>query len=179
MAIALKALSRRVRIAWTFRIQCLLTIVTGLSAAWMLKDRGPLGNVPFVDLSMFRSLPYIAVFIAKSIGNFALFVSSYFLPLFTQSIGLSWSTGEVSVAAFNACSAVGRFVAGALCDKIGLVKGMANSSLFTTLPTVVAAMFGPDMAAMVIGMAVTGWTEGASDGYADRWIPPTIQAAGG
>jgi MCP family monocarboxylic acid transporter-like MFS transporter 3 len=103
MAVALEAMYQRVGIAWTFRFQGLLTLTLGLPAAWMLKDRVPLRNVPFVDWSMFRSLPFIATFIASAIGVFALYVPPYYLPLFAQSIGLSSSTGAGLVAAFNAC----------------------------------------------------------------------------
>ncbi|KAF2471791.1 MFS transporter, MCP family, solute carrier family 16, member 10 [Lindgomyces ingoldianus] len=193
MAVSLDALARRVGIEWTFRIQGLLTFSTGIPAAWLLKDRVPLRNAPFVDLEMFRSVPFIAVFLAGAVGTFALFVPPYFLPLFAQSIGLSSSTGAGLVAGFNACNAVGRFLAGPLCDKIGpvnmflitmllnavsmlaiwpvsdalgplavfaMLNGVANGSFFTTLPTVVASMFGPGRAAVAMGMAVTGWTGG-------------------
>lgn len=103
MAIALEGMYQRVGIAWTFRFQGLLTLVIGLPAAWMIKDRVPLRNVPFVDWTMFRSIPFIATFIASAIGVFALYVPPYYLPLFAQSIGLSSSTGAGLVAAFNAC----------------------------------------------------------------------------
>jgi MFS family permease len=119
MAVALEALYRRVGIEWTFRIQGLLTWGVGIPAAWMTKDRVPLRKAPFVDLSMFKSATFIAVFAASAIGVFALFVPPYYLPLFAQSIGLSPSTGAALVAAFNACNALGRFIAGPLCDKIG------------------------------------------------------------
>jgi MFS family permease len=119
MAIALEAMYQRVGIAWTFRIQGLLTIAMGLPAAWMQKERVPLRNMPFVDWSMFRSVPFVATFIASAIGVFTLFVPPYYLPLFAQSIGLSSGTGAALVAAFNACNAIGRFIAGPLCDKLG------------------------------------------------------------
>jgi MCP family monocarboxylic acid transporter-like MFS transporter 3 len=119
MAIALEGMYQRVGIAWTFRIQGLMTLALGMPAAWMLKDRVPLKNVPFVDWSMFRSVPFIATFVASAIGVFALFVPPYYLPLFARSIGLSSTTGAGLVAAFNACNAIGRFAAGPLCDKIG------------------------------------------------------------
>jgi MCP family monocarboxylic acid transporter-like MFS transporter 3 len=124
MAIALEALNRRVGIAWTFRIQGFLTIATGLPAAWMLKERVPLRNsgTRSLDLNMFKSLPFLAVFLAGAVGCFALFVPPYFLPLFAQSIGFSSSTGAALVAGFNASNAVGRFIAGPLCDKIGPVN---------------------------------------------------------
>jgi MCP family monocarboxylic acid transporter-like MFS transporter 3 len=41
-----------------------------------------------------------------------------------------------------------------------VINGVANGSFFTTLPTVVAGMFGPGRAAVAMTMAVTGWTVG-------------------
>ncbi|KAF2866964.1 major facilitator superfamily domain-containing protein [Massariosphaeria phaeospora] len=160
MALALEALYRRVGIAWTFRIQGLLTIGTGLPAAYMLKDRVPLRDVPFADLSMFRSLPFVAVVLAAAIGTFALFVPPYFLPLFAQSIGLSPSTGAALVAAFNACNAVGRFVAGPLCDKIGpmnmfLITMVLNAvSMLAIWP--VSSTLGPLVAFAVLNGVANG-----------------------
>lgn len=120
MAIALEALVQRVGIAWTFRVQGLLTIGMGLPAAWFMKDRiVPVRKAPFVDLAMFKSVPFTAIFVAGAIGTFALFVAPYYLPLFAQSLGFSSSTGAGLVAAFNACNAVGRFAGGPSCDKIG------------------------------------------------------------
>ncbi|KAF2247042.1 MFS general substrate transporter [Trematosphaeria pertusa] len=210
LAVALEALKRRVGISWTFRIQGLMTIGTGLPAAWMLKERVPMKNIPFVDLSMFRSVPFTAVFLAGAIGTFALFVPPYFLPLFAQSIGLSSSTGAGLVSAFNACNAVGRFIGGPLSDKIGpvnmflitmilnavsmlaiwpvsntlgplivfaTINGVANGSFFTTLPTVVAGLFGPGRAAVAMSMAVTGFTGGYLMGAPIAGY--LLQAAGG
>jgi predicted MFS family arabinose efflux permease len=120
MAIALEALVRRVGIAWTFRIQGLMTLAIGLPAGWLMKDRvSTKSTVSAVELSMFKSVPFTLVFLAGATGTFALFVPPYYLPLFAQSLGLSSSTGAGLVSAFNACNAVGRFVGGPLCDKIG------------------------------------------------------------
>jgi MFS family permease len=104
MAVALEGMYQRVGIAWTFRIQGLMTLALGMPAAWLLKDRVPLRKAPFVDWSMFRSVPFLATFIGSAIGVFALYVPPYFLPLFAQSIGLSSGTGAGLVAAFNACT---------------------------------------------------------------------------
>jgi MFS family permease len=136
MAIALEALARRVGIAWTFRIQGCLTIATGLPAAWFMRDRVPTRNVPFVDLSMFRSVPFTAMSLAGAVGTFALFVPPYYLPLFAQSLGLSSSTGAALVSAFNACNALGRFAGGPLCDKIG----SANTFVITMILNAVSML---------------------------------------
>jgi MFS family permease len=119
MAIVLQALVDRVGIAWTFRIQSLMTIATGLPAAWFMTDRTLIRNAPFIEMSMFRNWSFTAMFLAGATGTFSLFVPPYYLPLFAQSLGLSSSTGAALVAAFNACNAIGRFGGGPLCDKIG------------------------------------------------------------
>ena len=119
LAIALEALIQRVGIPWMFRILGLVTLSTGLPAAWLIKERSPPRNAPFIDLSMFRSLAFNAVFLASAIGTFSLFIPPYFLPLFARSAGLSSRMGAGLVAGFNACTAIGRFAAGPICDWIG------------------------------------------------------------
>ncbi|KNG45911.1 MFS general substrate transporter [Stemphylium lycopersici] len=161
MALALEALYRRVGIAWTFRIQGLLTMAIGLPAAWMLKDRVSLRNVPFVDLTMFRSVTFMATFVASAIGVFALYVPTYYLPLFAQSIGLSPTTGAGLVAAFNACSAIGRFISGPLCDKLGplnmfvITMALNAASMLAIWP--VSSTLGP----LVIFAILNGVANGA------------------
>ncbi|KAF3015109.1 hypothetical protein E8E12_000094, partial [Didymella heteroderae] len=160
MAVALEALYRRLGIAWTFRIQGLLTIGTGLPAAWMLKDRVSVGHGPFIDFSMFLSPTFLAVFLAGAIGAFTLFVPSYFLPLIAQAIGLSSSAGAGLVAAFNACNAVGRFVAGPLCDKIGPINVFLIAMILNAISMLaiwpVSDSLGPLVAFAVLNGAANG-----------------------
>lgn len=104
MAIALEAMYQRVGIAWTFRLHGMITLAIGMPAAWLLKQRVPLRNAPFVDWAMFRNKTFIATFVASAIGVFTLYVPPYYLPLFAKSINLSSGTGAGLVAAFNACT---------------------------------------------------------------------------
>jgi MCP family monocarboxylic acid transporter-like MFS transporter 3 len=104
MAIALEAMYQRVGIAWTFRLHGLVTLAIGMPAAWLLKQRVPLRNVPFVDWAMFRNKTFVVTFVASAIGVFTLYVPPYYLPLFAKSINLSSGTGAGLVAAFNACT---------------------------------------------------------------------------
>lgn len=193
MSVALEALIQRLGIPWMYRVLGLLTLATGLPAAWLIKERSPPRNAPFVDWAMFRSLPFVAIFLASAFGTFALFVPPYFLPLFARSAGLSSRTGAGLVAGFNACASIGRFIAGPICDRMGpintfllvmvlntlsvlaiwtvsnsigpltafaVINGVANGAFFTALPTVVASMVGPGLAAVAMSMNVTGWTPG-------------------
>jgi MFS family permease len=183
LSIGLEAVIQRLGVPWMFRILGLFTLATGLPAALMIKERAPPRNAPFIDLSLIRTLPSIAIFLASAAAVFALFIPPYFLPLFARSLGYSSKTGAGLVAGFNACAAVGRFVAGPVCDWIGplntfclamglnslsvfaiwtvsssisplilfaIVNGVANGSFFTIVPTVVASMVGPGLAAVAM-----------------------------
>jgi MCP family monocarboxylic acid transporter-like MFS transporter 3 len=161
MAIALEAMYQRVGIEWTFRFQGLLTMAIGLPAAWLLKDRVPLRNTPFIDLSMFRSIPFVTTFIASAIGVFALYVPPYYLPLFAQSIGLSSSTGAALVAAFNACNAIGRFIAGPLCDKLGALNMFVIIMVLNAVSMLAIWPVSSTLGPLVVFATINGVANGA------------------
>ncbi len=119
MAVVVQALINKVGIPWAFRILGLISLASGIPAAMLIRERAPSNNASFVDMSLFRSMPFCCLFLAGAIGTFALFVPPFFLPLFAHSIGLSASTGAGIVAGFNACTAIGRIAAGFACDKFG------------------------------------------------------------
>ena len=47
---AMEGLIQRLGTAWTFRILGFMTLATGLPAAWLIKDRGQMRKLAFVDL---------------------------------------------------------------------------------------------------------------------------------
>lgn len=161
MAIALKAMYQRVGIAWTFRFQGFLTLAIGMPAAWMMKDRVPLKTAPSLDSSMFHSIPFVAVFVASAIGVFALYIPPFCLPLFAQSIGLSSATSAGLVAAFNACNALGRFVAGPLCDKIGPLNMFVMVMALNAVSMLAIWPVSNTLAPLVIFATVNGVANGA------------------
>ena len=161
MAIALEAMYQRVGIAWTFRFQGFLTLAIGMPAAWMMKDRVPLKTAPFFDFSMFHSIPFVAVFVASAIGVFALYIPPFYLPLFAQSIGLSSATSAGLVAAFNACNALGRFVAGPLCDKIGPLNMFVMVMALNAVSMLAIWPVSNTLAPLVIFATVNGVANGA------------------
>lgn len=161
MAIALEALSRRVGVAWTFRIQGLMTLASGLPAAWLMKERVGLRNTPSFDTSMFKSVPYSTMFAAGAVGTFALFVPPYYLPLFAQSIKLSSSTGAALVAAFNACTALGRFIGGPACDKIGAMNTFVIAMALNAITMLGIWPVSSTVAPLFIFATVNGVANGA------------------
>lgn len=162
MAIVLEKMVQRVGIAWTFRFQGLLTVGLGLPAAWFMKDRiAPARKAPFVDLAMFRSVPFTAVFAAGAIGTFALFVPPYYLPLFAQSLGLSSTTGAGLVAAFNACNAVGRFTGGPLCDKIGPTNTLVITMVLNAISMLAIWPVSNTLGPLIVFAVLNGVANGA------------------
>lgn len=161
MAVAVQALIDQVGIPWTFRIFGLVSLASGIPAALLVRERVPSNNAPFVDLSLFKSVPFCCLFLAGAVGTFALFVPSFFLPLFAHLVGLSASTGAGIVAAFNACTAVGRFGAGFACDKFGptsmLLLTMALNAISMLAIWPVSDTIGP----LIVFAAMNGIANGA------------------
>lgn len=161
MAIVVQALINKVGIPWTFRILGFISLASGVPAALLVRERTPSNTALTIDLSLFRSVPFSCLFLAGAVGTFALFVPPFFLPLFANSIGLSASTGAGIVAAFNACTAIGRFGAGFACDKLGstnmLLLTMALNAISMLAIWPVSDTIGP----LVAFAAVNGVANGA------------------
>ncbi|KAI9835816.1 MAG: hypothetical protein M1837_003588 [Sclerophora amabilis] len=161
MAVVVQALIHNAGIPWTFRILGFVSLISGVPAALLVRERMPSNNAPFVDLSLFYSMPFCCLFLAGVVGTFALFVPPFFLPLFAHSIGLSASTGAGIVAAFNACTAIGRFGAGFACDKFGstnmLLLTMALNAVSMLALWPVSDTIGP----LIVFAAMNGIANGA------------------
>ena len=161
LALVVQVLIDRVGIPWTFRILGLFSLATGVPAAWALKERGPPSSAPFIDLSLFTSIPFCCLFLAGAVGTFALFVPPFFLPLFAHSIGLSASTGAGIVSAFNACTAVGRLGAGFACDKLGSINMLLLTTALNTVSMLAIWPVSETIGPLVIFAALNGVANGA------------------
>lgn len=161
MAVAVQALIDKVGIPWTFRIFGLVSLATGVPAALLVRDRVPPNSAPFVDLSLFKSLPFCCLFSAGAIGTFALFVPSFFLPLFAHSIGLSASTGAGIVSAFNACTAVGRFGAGFACDRFGSTNMLLLTMALNAISMLAIWPVSDTIRPLIVFAAMNGVANGA------------------
>lgn len=156
----LNALLESVGIAWTFRILGFLIIGTGLPAAYLIKERAPIKQAKMVEWSLFKDVRFAVLFAVGAIGTFPLFVPAFFLPLYTNSLGLPSSAGAGLVAAFNFCSAIGRLSCGFACDKLGSLNTLFLSLLLSALSIFVlwpvSTSIGPLAAFVVINGAANG-----------------------
>ncbi len=144
-----------------FRVLGLVTLATGLPAAWLIKERSPQRNAPFVDFSMFRSLAFNAVFLASAIGTFSLYIPPYFLPLFARSAGMSSQTGAGLVAGFNACTALGRLAAGPACDRMGPLNTFFITMVLNALSVLAIWTVSDSLAPLTTFAIINGVSNGA------------------
>lgn len=145
---------------WTFRIIGLTTLATGLPAAWLIKERIPITTTTFVEWQLFKNVQFSVLFFAGAIATFTLFVAPFFLPLYSNSLGLSSSAGAGLVAGFNFSSFLGRLACGALSDFIGPVNTLFISLLLSAISMLVlwpvSSTLGPLIAFVIINGAANG-----------------------
>lgn len=158
ISFAMDGLIQRLGVAWTFRVIGFIQLATGLPAAWLIKERNPIRRNQFVEWRLFRDPTFAILFLAGAIVTFPLLVPPFFLPLYSSSIGLSFSAGAGLVSGFNFASAIGRIGFGFLADLIGplnaLFIGLLVNALSLLILWPISTTIGPLIAFVVInGMA--------------------------
>nr|POE63238.1 aspyridones efflux protein apdf [Quercus suber] len=147
-------------VAWTFRIVGLLTLATGLPAAWFVRDRVKPLRRSLIDRSLFTDSRFILLFLAGAVATFPLLVPPFFLPLYCNSINLSSSAAAGLVAAFNFASALGRIGAGFLSDRIGPLNTLFGFLVLSAVSMLVlwplSTTLGPLIAFAIINGAANG-----------------------
>ncbi|OHW91804.1 major facilitator superfamily transporter [Colletotrichum incanum] len=157
---ALDALLNRLGSAWAYRVLALVTLATGLPAAWLIKERVPVRSSGFVEWRLFKNFTFLVVFLAGAVGTFPLFVPPFFLPLYSKSIGLSSSTGAGLVAGFNFSSAVGRICCGALCDAFGALNVLFVSLALSAVSMLAIWPASTTLGPMVVFVVINGISNG-------------------
>ncbi|KAM0749364.1 MFS general substrate transporter [Meredithblackwellia eburnea MCA 4105] len=161
ISFAFDFLVQRLGVAWTFRIIGFATLLTGLPAAWVIKERIPIRTVSWVEWRLFRDLKFTALFLAGAIATFPLFVPPFLLPLYTASLGFSTSTSAAIVASFNLSSAVGRLLVGFLCDKAGALNSLFLSLAFSAFSMLVLWPLSKSMGPLMMFVIINGMSNGA------------------
>ncbi|KAJ7480637.1 major facilitator superfamily transporter [Mycena latifolia] len=146
--------------AWTFRILGLITLATGLPAAWLIKERTSIRTTGFIDWSLFRDLRFIVLFFAGALGTFPLFVPPFFLPLYSASLGLPASAGAGLVAGFNFSSALGRLGCGFASDLIGPVNVLFLALLLSAVSMLAIWPVSTSLTPLALFVVVNGAANG-------------------
>ncbi|KAM0263155.1 hypothetical protein ACHAQJ_001310 [Trichoderma viride] len=159
-SIALDAIIQRLGTAWAFRILGLVTLATGLPAAWLVKERSPVKSVGFIEWRLFRDPEFVIIFAAGAIATFPLLVPAFFIPLYSKTIGLSSSTGAGLLAGFNLSSAAGRILCGFLCDKIGSLNALFFSLLINGITMLALWPASTTLAPLAVFVVLNGAANG-------------------
>ncbi|KAJ7480639.1 major facilitator superfamily domain-containing protein [Mycena latifolia] len=146
--------------AWTFRILGLITLATGLPAAWIIKERTAIRTTGFIDWSLFRDLRFIVLFFAGALGTFPLFVPPFFLPLYSASLGLPVSAAAGLVAGFNFSSALGRLGCGFASDLIGPVNVLFLALLLSAVSMLAIWPVSTSLTPLALFVVVNGAANG-------------------
>ncbi|KAJ7676739.1 major facilitator superfamily domain-containing protein [Mycena polygramma] len=160
ISFAIDGLIQSVGPPWTFRILGIITLVTGLPAAWLIKERTMIRAGVFIDWSLFRDLRFITLFLAGAIGTFPLFVPPFFLPLYSASVGLTPSAGAGLVAGFNFSSALGRLVCGFASDHIGPVNVLFLSLLLSATSVLAIWPVSTSLTPLIFFVVINGAANG-------------------
>jgi hypothetical protein len=175
----LEGLIQKLGVAWAFRVIGFMTLCTGLPAAWLIKDRAPIKTNTFIEWyvssasstvlsprinlrlrGLFRDIRFTFLFIAGAVGTFPLFVPPFFLPLYTNSLGLSSSAGAGFVAAFNFSSAIGRLLCGFGSDTIGPLNSLFLSLLSSGVSMLLIWPFSSSSAPLIVFVILNGAANG-------------------
>ncbi|EHK18641.1 uncharacterized protein TRIVIDRAFT_51049 [Trichoderma virens Gv29-8] len=161
ISFALDSLIQRLGVAWAYRILGLMTLSTGLPAAWLMKERIPVERREFIEWKLFKSPTFVLVFIGSAIGTFPLFVPPFFIPLYTRSLGFSTDVGAGLVAGFSLSSAAGRILSGFASDKIGSINTVLASLILTAVTMLAIWPTSTALAPLIVFVVVNGAANGA------------------
>ncbi|KAL6692391.1 major facilitator superfamily domain-containing protein [Trichoderma pleuroticola] len=160
ISFALDSLIQKLGVAWAYRILGLMTLSTGLPAAWLMKERIPVERREFIEWKLFKSPTFVLIFVGSAIGTFPLFVPPLFIPLYMRSLGFSTNAGAGLVAGFSLSSAAGRIISGFASDKVGSINTVLASLVLTAVtmlaiwPT--STTLGPLIAFVIINGGANG-----------------------
>ncbi|KAL4884457.1 MFS general substrate transporter [Aspergillus karnatakaensis] len=154
------ALVQRTDIAWTFRALGLMTLATGIPAAFFIRERTPIPKSAFVEWPLFRDARFTLLFLAGALATFPLLVPPFFLPLYTNSLGLKSSVGAGVVAAFNFSSALGRLLCGLCSDKLGPLNTLFLSLLLSAVSMLVIWPVSNSIEPLVAFVIINGMSNG-------------------
>ncbi|KAE8398489.1 major facilitator superfamily domain-containing protein [Aspergillus pseudonomiae] len=156
----MNALLGKVGIAWTFRIIGFMIWATGLPAACFIKERVPIRRTQFVEWRLFRDIRFSLLFAAGAIATFPLLVPPFFLPLYTESMGMASGAGAGVVAAFNFSSAVGRLMCGFCSDRLGPLNTLFMSLLLSALSILVLWPVSTSIGPLIVFVIINGMANG-------------------
>lgn len=109
---------------------------------------------------LFKSPTFVFIFFAGAVGTFPLFVTPFFLPQYTKSIGLGSHVGAGLTAGFSLSSAVGRVICGLACDRFGALNTLASSCFLTGISMLAIWPASTTLGPLILFVIVNGISNG-------------------
>lgn len=109
---------------------------------------------------LFKTVNFSLLWWAAAIGNFPIFVPPFFLPLYTNALGYSSSTGAGLVAGYTLASAVGRIACGYLCDVLGAINVLLASLVLSALSMLAIWPASQSLGPLALFVVVNGLSNG-------------------
>lgn len=147
-------------VPWAFRAIGIMTLITGLPAAYFIHERVPARSRSRIEWRLFQNPQFVILFAAGAVGTFPLFVPPFFLPLYVKSLGLSSTAAAGLLAGFNFASALGRIGCGALCDALGALNTLFASLLICALSMLVLWPESKSLAPLAVFVCINGLSNG-------------------
>ncbi|KAL3454626.1 major facilitator superfamily domain-containing protein [Aspergillus insuetus] len=154
------ALVQNTGIAWTFRTLGLMTLATGIPAALFIKERTPIPRSAIIEWHLFRDVRFTLLFLVGAIATFPLLVPPFFLPLYTDSLGMKSSVGAGVVAAFNFSSALGRLMCGFCSDALGPLNTLFLSLTLSAVSMLVLWPVSNSIGPLIAFVIINGMSNG-------------------
>lgn len=109
---------------------------------------------------LLRDVRFVLLFACGAIATFPLLVPPFFLPLYTDSMGMASSVGAGVVAAFNFSSALGRLLCGFCSDRLGPLNTLFLSLLLSALSMLVLWPVSTSIGPLVVFVIINGMSNG-------------------
>lgn len=109
---------------------------------------------------LFRDVRFTLLFAAGAIATFPLLVPPFFLPLYTESMGMPSSVGAGVVAAFNFSSALGRLICGFCSDRLGPLNTLLLSLLLSALSMLILWPVSVSIGPLIVFVIINGMANG-------------------
>ena len=116
--------------------------------SWLITD--------VVFRRLLREFRFLVLFLAGAVATFPLFVPPFFLPLYSNSLGLSSGVGAGLVAGFNFSSAVGRLSCGYMCDRMGPLNTLFLSLCLSAGSMLVIWPVSTTLAPLIVFVFING-----------------------
>lgn len=111
--------------------------------------------------SLFHDAKFIIIFFVGVVATFPLLIPSFFIPLYSDTLGLSSNVGAALLAGFNISSAIGRLSSGIAADALGSLNTLFLGLCLTTISLFVIWPVSNSLGPLVVFVMVNGASNGA------------------